>query len=859
MSLQSLPVDQIFPELCSLLKQQTRLVLQAEPGAGKSTRLPLLLVKEGENLSGQFSPNNQIIILEPRRVAARQIAHYLAKQLNEKVGQTIGLAMRGENHTSSQTVLTVVTDGVLVKMLQQDPELSGIGLVIFDEFHERSLSSDLALALSMDCQQLNENLALLIMSATIDIKNISEQLDASVISAAGRQFPIEYRYVPSELIPTADNIVSAIKTALAETHSSILVFLPGMADIKRVSSYIASHLPNNTEVHSLFGGLSIDQQVKAIEPAPKGKRKIVLATNIAQTSLTIDGIDVVIDSGQEKVNVYQPRINADTLISQAISKSSAAQRAGRAGRLRPGVCYRLGSEEHWGRKPAFDVAEIERSDLSQLLLEITLWGSQFDDLFWASKPEISALKAAEKKLVALQYLERSQTEVKKSGHEPSTDCAQSKLITTALSTQYQSFGSDLRLTRLLSYAKQMGPVFTQTGCYLSAWLDVGLNDSQIRIPENISDMLSANPAKSDKMPARVAKQYKKIATKLSIEPSKGNTVDADVFGVLLAHAFPDRIAKKTSKRWKMSNGGAVEFHHSSVPSNSDFIVVLDFSASKYGHYIRHYAELSESQVDEYLSDLVVTKESVTWSSQKQSPVAFMETKIGELVLEQKPIKVNFSEQQWQKVWLDYVSQTGLKSFGANEKKIQVWLTKLAYITNSVKGTESETSSKAQSWPEYSVEWLMDNTEKWLSPFLGNVRSLPQLQKLDVITMLNSLLTWEQQQQLKAWFPSHYETPAGTRCKIDYGNTPPKISVRLQEMFGEPASPAIFHGKVALLIELLSPAQRPIQLTQDLAHFWNNAYVEVKKEMKGRYPKHRWPDSPQTELAGHSLKKKMPSK
>ncbi|MUH73149.1 ATP-dependent helicase C-terminal domain-containing protein [Psychrosphaera haliotis] len=336
-------------------------------------------------------------------------------------------------------------------------------------------------------------------------------------------------------------------------------------------------------------------------------------------------------------------------------------------------------------------------------------------------------------------------------------------------------------------------------------------------------------------------------------------MDADVFGVLLAHAFPDRIAKKTSKRWKMSNGGAVEFHHSSVPSNSDFIVVLDFSASKYGHYIRHYAELSESQVDEYLSDLVVTKESVTWSSQKQSPVAFVETKIGELVLEQKPIKVNFSEQQWQKVWLDYVSQTGLKSFGANEKKIQVWLTKLAYITNSVKGTESETSSKAQSWPECSVEWLMDNTEKWLSPFLDNVRSLPQLQKLDVITMLNSLLTWEQQQQLKTWFPSHYETPAGTRCKIDYSNTPPKISVRLQEMFGEPASPAIFQGKVALLIELLSPAQRPIQLTQDLAHFWNNAYVEVKKEMKGRYPKHRWPDSPQTELAGHSLKKKMPSK
>ena len=837
MSLHALPVDNIFSELDMLLQHHSRVVLQAEPGAGKSTRLPLLLLQQGQNTQGVYSHKNQILILEPRRVAARQIAHFLATQLNETVGQRIGLAMRGENVTSEKTVLTVITDGVLVKMLQQDPELTDIGLIIFDEFHERSLSSDLALALSIDSQQLNEALALLIMSATIDTQQLAKQLEASVISAQGRQFPIEYRYVPSELIPTIDNVVSAIKQALMDEQSSILVFLPGIADINRVNAKLNGTIPKDTDIFPLYGGLSMSDQVKAIAPAIAGRRKIVLATNIAQTSLTIEGIDVVVDSGQEKVNIYQPRVNADTLVNQSISKASATQRAGRAGRLRAGVCYRLGSEEHWRRKVQFDTAEIERSDLSQLLLEVTIWGAEFDELFWATKPDYSSIGAAEKKLLGLQYLEKRNN----------------RLQSTGLCEQYQQFGTDLRLTRLLSYAASLDNVFALNACYLAAWLEVGLNEAQISVPSNIGELPLQPQNLPQKMPKKIQHQFRKFISTLSLQTEsdwqKNNLIDSDLFGILLAHAFPDRIAKKTSKRWKMSNGGAVEFHHSNIPSNSEFIVVIDFSASQYGHYVRHYAELSKSQIEQYLASLVERKQRVYWSEQKRAPAAVDEVKIGELVIEQTPIKVNLDADQWQQVWLDYFDQHGLASFGNEQAKINEWLVKMTLMQQCLPDT----------WPAINELTLKHTKSAWLTPYLNNVRSLAHLQKLDVIAMLNSTLDWSQQQVLKEYCPSHYETPAGTKAKIDYTVTPPKISVRLQEMFGEPTSPAICNGKVPLLIELLSPARRAIQLTQDLAHFWSNAYVEVKKEMKGRYPKHRWPDSPQTETPGHSLKKKMSAK
>ena len=805
----SLPVDEIFSPLCQQLEQHQRVILQAPPGAGKSTRLPLLLLQ-----SGLYSPSNQIIILEPRRVAARQIAHFLASRLEEKIGQRVGLSMRGQHLTSEQTVIRIVTDGVMVRQLQNDPELNKVGLLIFDEFHERALQTDLALALALDAQELNEAIRILIMSATLDLTRLSEQLTAPVVVSDGRQFPVDVHYCKGSVIPTLDEIGSAVLTAVQEQSASILVFLSGVGEIKRLQQWLEDKGLSGIEIYPLYGGLSIEEQVKAIEPIGAGRRKLVLATNIAQTSLTIDGIDVVVDAGTERVNSYNPKTAVEQLQTQPISISSATQRAGRAGRLRPGVAYRLGSKEVFERRRQHDIAEIERVDLSQLLLEVSLWGTQFDELFWLTRPEPSQLVIAEQKLLQLGYWQPTKQGIKN----------------TELVTQFQRLGSGLRFSKMLSKAEAQGDSsLMATAVVLACYLELRTTSNQANLVQQL-EAISARDWQSIKADTH------KLSQRLALSKIQREQIDVDAIGRLLLWAYPDRVAKKQGKRWKMANGSSVEFHSSQVEPKAELIIVAGMNASEYGNFVQSYAASTVAEIQTIDADLIESREVTSWSEQKQGPQRCEQMAIGELVLSEKVLPLNLSEQDWQTVWCSAVQQKGWQVFKQDDA-ITTLLNKLDLARKHAP------NDGFPGWSKASLLASLSEGENWLAPYVGQVRKLTELAKLELAPILLSGLSWETQQALASLCPETYRTPAGHDRKINYLSAQPKLSVKLQEMFGEPKSPAICHGREAITLELLSPAQRPLQVTQDLANFWLNAYVEVKKEMKGRYPKHPWPDDP----------------
>lgn len=820
----SLPVDEIFPLLTSKLTTHARVILQAPPGAGKSTRLPLLLLK-----SGHYSPSNQIIILEPRRVAARQIAHFLAQSLNEKVGQSIGLSMRGEHKESNQTIVRIVTDGVMVRQLQNNPELEGVGLIIFDEFHERALQTDLALALALDAQELNENVKVLIMSATLDLASLSSQLDAPIVESSGRQYPVDVLYCASSLIPTLPEVSAAVMQAVNEQSSSILVFLSGVGEIKRLMTLFADKVPQEIDVLPLYGGLSIEQQVKAITPTQEGKRKIVLATNLAQTSLTIEGVDVVVDAGTEKVMQYQHRTGTEVLVTQPVSIASATQRAGRAGRLRPGVCYRLGSKETFERRRAHDIAEIERVDLSQLLLEVNLWGTSFKDLFWLTKPEQSLINVATEKLVTLGYWKAINSGYKN----------------TELVRSYQQAAVGLRFSKMLAKAqehKAAEPNLLKTAIILTCYLEQVNTSADANLNTRLAAINSHEWHQIKETVNRLAKRF-------GLTKIEKQDLELDVLPLLLVWAYPDRIGKKQSKRWKLSNGAGVEFHREQIEPNAEFIVVADINASDYGQFVSTYVPVEYEMLAKPELALIAEQEAVEWSDTKQAPQKVKQSQIGRLVLRQSPLPLNMSDEDWQGVWLNVIKDKSWSVLTIDDL-FESLLNKLQIIVNS----HPELGLDALTKP--SLLALLDSDENWLSPYLSNIRKLEQLKKLNLSEILLAQYDWQQQQTIQRLCPDYYQTPAGSKRPIDYSTSQPKLSVKLQEMFGEPSSPSICEGRQPLTIELLSPAQRPLQITQDLANFWQNAYVEVKKEMKGRYPKHPWPDDPVNFQATSKTKRQL---
>ncbi|MHD0458043.1 ATP-dependent helicase HrpB [Serratia marcescens] len=808
----SLPVSAVLDELLAALQSAPQVLLHAPTGAGKSTWLPLqILAKAG--LPGR------IIMLEPRRLAAKNVAYRLAQQLGEEPGQTVGYRMRAESKSGPQTRLEVVTEGILTRMLQQDAELQGVSLVILDEFHERSLQADLALALLLDVQQgLRDDLKLLIMSATLDNARLSQLLpEAPVVVSEGRSFPVERLYQPlASHQRLEDGVAAAVKRLLAEQPGSLLLFLPGVAEINRVLERLTGEVASDTDLCPLYGALPLAQQQKAIQPAAPGRRKVVLATNIAETSLTIEGIRLVVDSGLERVARYDVRNGLTRLATQRISQASMVQRAGRAGRLEQGLCWHLFAKEQAERAAEHAEPDILQSDLTGFWLELLQWGC-YDpaQLTWLDAPPAAALAAARALLRRLG----------------ATDDGD-KL--TAPGRQMAALGCEPRLAAMLVAGATLSADGLATAVLLAALLEESPRGGQM----DIGYWLSRPQANWRQRAAQLAKRL----------PQRAGQVDVELAPRLLASAFADRIAQRRGQdgRYLLANGMGAAMNQDEALSRAPWLIVPSLLQ---GHNSPDARILLALPVDiealaAQLPAMVMQRTAVEWDEEKGTLRAWKRQQIGRLTLRAQPL-AKPADEELQQALLDWVRAQGLAVLnweGAAEQLrvrlqcAQAWL------------PEAE-------WPAMDEEPLLAALDQWLLPSLNGVRDLRGLKQVNLAEALSRLLDWQQKQRLDNALPTHYTVPTGSRLPIRYeAGKPPALAVRLQEMFGEQRSPMLAEGRIPVVLELLSPAHRPLQITGDLAAFWQGAYREVQKEMKGRYPKHVWPDDPATAVPTRRTKK-----
>ncbi|OAN16617.1 ATP-dependent helicase [Photobacterium jeanii] len=806
-----LPIDAVIPELISHLSNHSQLILKAPPGAGKSTRLPLVLLQ-------QAVVTGKIVMLEPRRLAARNIANYLAAQLGEEVGQSVGLRMRGETKVSNATKLEIVTEGVMTRMLQQDPELDGISLLIFDEFHERSLHADTSLALALEVQEaLRDDLQILVMSATLDEQALTSLLpQASYTESQGRCFPVSYQYqaVPDDRDWLA-GIERAIRQLLSQESGSMLVFLPGAGEIKRLAEQLSEGMADNVLVCPLYGQLNGKQQQQAIAPAPQGQRKVVLATNIAETSLTIEGVRLVVDCGYERVAQWDPKTGISRLEKVRIAQSSAEQRAGRAGRLEAGLCLRLYSEEQLTRQPATPKPEILRADLTSLAMELAQWGcQQADDLQWLDLPPAIALRQSQALLQQLGVLD-------------------SRLQFTEFGQTVQSFGAEPRHAAILAFALQHDNSAQVTAAMLVALLEEpprGANNPDLHF--QLSLLESGKLARATQYLQRAQQHFNKM-TPGSVSQWR---VSREWLAPLLAAGFPDRIALSRSGdgRYQLANGQGAMLPADEPLADSELLVVVDVVKTRQGDSRIFSAAAADSDhLQQYLPRLFCEREWLDWDDNKGRLTAEKHWCCGKLILKRQSVGEPDPAKASQAL-VNAIRRKGLGvlNWSAKAESLLVrarcageWLPELAL-------------------PALDEASLLAQAEEWLLPFMNGMTSLKALAKLDVAQALEAYLGWDKTQVLEAALPTHYQVPTGSRYPIRYQvGQQPVLAVKLQEMFGEQRSPMIANGKVGLVLELLSPAQRPLQITQDLAAFWQGSYHDVKKEMKGRYPKHPWPDDP----------------
>ncbi|MDY1036967.1 ATP-dependent helicase HrpB [Lelliottia sp. CFBP8978] len=794
----SLPVAAVLPELLAALRHAPSVLLNAPTGAGKSTWLPLQILSAG------IVPG-KIILLEPRRLAARNVAQRLAELLNETPGETVGYRMRAETCVGAATRLEVVTEGILTRMLQTDPELTGVGLVILDEFHERSLQADLALALLLDVQQgLRDDLKLLIMSATLDNERLQQILPAApVITSQGRAFPVERRYSALATHQRFDEAVAiAAAELLRQESGSMLLFLPGVGEIQRVQEKLASRVGSDVMLCPLYGALSLNEQRKAILPAPAGQRKVVLATNIAETSLTIEGIRLVVDTAQERVASFDPRTGLTRLLTQRISQASMIQRAGRAGRLEAGVCLHLTSAEQAERAAAQSTPEILQSDLSGLLLELLQWGCPDPgQLVWLDLPPAVNLTAARKVLTELGAL------------------AGERL--TADGQKMAALGNEPRLAAMLVAAK--GDDEMATAAKLTAILEEpprgGSSDLSVAFSRNQPNW---------------QQRSKRLCQRLN---SHGGSPDSDRIARLLAQAFPDRIARRRGLdgRYQLANGMGAMLESDDALTRHEWLIaplLLQGSSSPDARILQAIA-IDIDALTRACPQLLQQSDTVEWDDALGTLKAFRRSQIGKLTLNVKPL-AKPSEEELHQAMLNGIREKGLNVLNWTPEAEQYRL-RLHCAARWL---------PEYPWPAVDDESLLATLEEWLLPQMSGVHSLRALKTLDVRGALENLLDWSLRQRLVSSLPSHYTVPTGSRIAIRYHeDNPPVLAVRMQEMFGEAATPSIADGRVPLVLELLSPAHRPLQITRDLGAFWAGSYREVQKEMKGRYPKHVWPDDP----------------
>ncbi|MGV4041573.1 ATP-dependent helicase HrpB [Citrobacter portucalensis] len=793
-----LPVAAVVPELLTALDASPQVLLTAPTGAGKSTWLPLRLL-EHRGITGR------IILLEPRRLAARNVAQRLAELLNEKPGETVGYRMRAQSCVGPQTRLEVVTEGVLTRMIQRDPELTGVGLVILDEFHERSLQADLALALLLDVQQgLRDDLKLLIMSATLDNGRLQQMLpDAPTIVSEGRAFPVERRYQPLAAHLRFDEAV-AIATAelLRHESGSLLLFLPGVGEILRVQEQLATRVGSDVVLCPLYGALTLAEQRQAIVPAPQGKRKVVLATNIAETSLTIEGIRLVADCAQERVARYDVRTGLTRLITQRISQASMTQRAGRAGRLEPGICLHLLAKEQAERAAAQGEAEILQSDLSGLLMELLQWGcTEPEQLNWLDTPPAINLQAAKRLLQMLGALEGDRL--------------------SARGQKMAALGNDPRLAAMLVGAKNNTEA--ATAAKLAAILE--------EPPRGGSTDLTVAFSRNQPAWQQRSQQLLKRLNVSSGQP------DSTLLPSLLARAFADRIARRRGQegRYQLANGMGAMLDADDASGRHEWLIaplLLQGSASPDARILLALPLDIESLM-QACPELLQQSDTIEWDETQGTLKALRRSRIGQLTVKVQPL-AKPSEEELHQAMLNGIRDKGLSVLNWTPEAEQFRL-RLQCAANWL---------PEYDWPAVDEDSLLASLETWLLPHMSGVHSLRALKALNVGQALRGLLDWSMLQRLDSELPAHYTVPTGSRIAIRYHeDNPPVLSVRMQEMFGEAKTPTIAQGRVPLVLELLSPAQRPLQVTSDLSAFWQGSYREVQKEMKGRYPKHVWPDDP----------------
>ncbi|EQL94121.1 ATP-dependent helicase HrpB [Vibrio parahaemolyticus VP250] len=810
-----------MPQLLTAVKHQHQVILKAAPGAGKSTYFPLQLIQNQVVIG-------KVIMLEPRRLAARNIARYLAEQLGEQVGQRVGYRVRGETKVSASTQLEIVTEGVMTRMIQNDPELDGVDLLIFDEFHERSIHADTALALSLEVQEaLRDDLKLVVMSATLDQEALQSLLpEACYIESEGRSFAVETRYAPLTANDHLSTVMAKnIESLMNKESGSLLAFLPGVAAIKQVQERL-SHLPDDVEVCPLYGQLSFTEQQKAISPAEKGKRKVVLATNIAETSLTIEGIRLVVDSGLERVARFDLKNGLTRLEQTRIAQSSAIQRAGRAGRIEEGICVRLYSESQLKQQPQVPQPEILHSDLASLVMELAFWGTtDIHELKWLDIPSAAALRQAKQLLFSLGLI----TE-------------QGQL--TAEGKQAHDLGVEPRAAAMLIKSQSHSDKMVNV-----ALAAVALIEEPERNVTNIAHSLHRWLSGSHPKKTLLLKRAQSLAHKLDTTFSL-REVDEDALPLVLSLAFPDRIAQQRANqfgRFALANGHGAECRPDDMLGGCEYLVAIDLMRSHSNSSQIHLAcELDVNILQTTFDSLFSTEEVVDWDEKKGRLVAEKQRKLGQLVIERVSLP-NPGKEKMTQALLTYVRRQGLSSLN--------WTPAAESLLERIRCAVDWLPE--QAWPMFDEASLLDSLDEWLEPYMTSVASVKDLSKINLVEALNARLGWPLNQHLDEWLPEHYQLPTGTKKRIRYQHGhEPVLSVRMQEVFGESTSPTVALGRKRLVLELLSPAQRPLQVTSDLAAFWNGSYKDVQKEMKGRYPKHVWPDDPANHVATTKTKRQL---
>lgn len=851
-ALPKLPILDCLPELLSALEQRNELVLEAPPGAGKTTCVPLAL------LDASWLGDGIILVLEPRRIAARSAADRMANLLGEKVGGTVGYRIRLDSCVGPQTKIEVITEGVLIRRLQSDPSLEGVAAVVFDEFHERSLDADLGLALCLQGRDIfreaSDPLKLVVMSATLDGAAVAELISddaqgaAPIVRSVGRAYPVELIYsckLSKTSMPFYElcaSVVAAINTALTNNSGGILVFLPGRAEIQAVLKQLQNSAAINSgvELSSLYGDLSVDAQRRVIAPAKAGVRKLVLATAIAETSLTVDGVEVIIDSGLSRLSHFDPASAMSRLHTVRLSKAASAQRAGRAGRLAPGVCYRLWSESQQGSLQDFTPPEILQADLTPLALQLICWGvGSPDELRWLNTPSPAHYTQSLELLRQLGVVSGSEGQYQLTSHGKRVAALPlhprlSHMLVRACELGLKKLGCDI--AAILS---ERDPLSSRRGSVDDIGCDIEHRLMWLR------DAKNSHGVGQRKRLQRQSKQYTQMCSGIDVVESVNDCAALHWAGLLLAFAYPDRIAQKRlpkgaanlpehSLNYRLSNGRSVVLAQGDALGSVNYLACSEVGGRQGDSRDRVYmaASLDVNILQQYLPDLLSTRDQVRWDDEQERFVAQRQQCLGALVVKQEALKTIDPERKGA-VLCALIRERGLQMLPWTPE-LKQWCARIELI----RPLQSDAD-----WPNVSEQALRDVLELWLAPYLNEVRHIDDFNRVDLKAALQAQLPWPLPNQLDELVPERFKVPSGSRIAIDYTVQPPVLAVRLQEMFGCVETPSVAGKQVKLLVHLLSPAKRPLQVTQDLAGFWSGSYEQVKKDMKGRYPKHFWPDNP----------------